>query len=287
MSEVGENMKESDRMEYLSDGSLIQQGPYNHRIYLMKIGDGVQKGLPLELIKRAGQLGYSKIFAKVPEAKKSDFTAAGYQLEAAVPGFYNGDEGGLFLAYYLNEERSNEGDRELYEHNLQLALERASLESSPLDDSIYQLRPCTESDLDEMARLYGRVFPSYPFPIYDPAYLAETMESHVDYFCIEREGKLLALSSAEMDLENGNVEMTDFATLQVGRGNGLALHLLKRMEVAMRDKGLKTAYTIARAASAGMNITFAKGGYTFGGRLKNNTNISGRIESMNIWYKSL
>lgn len=287
MTEVSENMMESDKMEYLKDGSLIQHGPYNHRIYLMKIGSGEQMGLPLELIERARELGYSKIFAKVPEGRKDEFTSAGYLEEAAVPGFFNGEVGGLFLGYYLGEERAVEGDRELYEQNLQLALERASGESRPLDDSNYKLRPCTESDLEEMAGLYGRVFPSYPFPIYDPAYLAKTMESHVDYFCIESAGKMLALSSAEMDLEKGNVEMTDFATLPAGRGNGFALHLLKRMEEAMRKKGLKTAYTIARAASAGMNITFAKGGYTFGGRLKNNTNISGRIESMNIWYKSL
>jgi len=55
----------------------------------------------------------------------------------------------------------------------------------------------------------------------------------------------------------------------------------------MKNKGIKTAYTIARAMSAGMNVTFSKTGYRFGGRLKNNTNISGNIESMNVWYKYL
>lgn len=278
---------ESDKMEYLKDGSLIQHGPYNHRIYLMKVGDGERKGLALELIRRAQDLGYSKIFAKVPDSRKDEFTGAGFLQEAAVPGFYKGVDGGAFLGYYLSEDRSIEGDRELYEQNLQLALDRAGIDKEGLDESTFKMRPCTESDLDEMAQLYGRVFPSYPFPIYDPAYLAETMESHVDYFCIERDGKMLALSSAEMDPEKGNVEMTDFATLPAGRGNGLALHLLKRMEEAMREKGFKTAYTIARAASAGMNITFSRAGYSYGGRLKNNTNISGRIESMNIWYKAL
>ena len=37
----------------------------------------------------------------------------------------------------------------------------------------------------------------------------------------------------------------------------------------------------------GMNITFAKHGYHYAGTLNNNTNICGRIESMNVWYKSL
>ncbi|MFH1725408.1 MAG: putative beta-lysine N-acetyltransferase, partial [Elusimicrobiota bacterium] len=45
--------------------------------------------------------------------------------------------------------------------------------------------------------------------------------------------------------------------------------------------------TIARAVSFGMNIAFARVGYSFGGTLWNNTNISGNIESMNIWHKRL
>ena len=48
-----------------------------------------------------------------------------------------------------------------------------------------------------------------------------------------------------------------------------------------------TYFSIARSLSAAMNITFAKNGYRYGGTLGNNTNIAGRIESMNIWYKHL
>jgi predicted hydrocarbon binding protein len=59
------------------------------------------------------------------------------------------------------------------------------------------------------------------------------------------------------------------------------------MENQMRLSKMLTAYTIARSVSHGINITFARAGYTYGGRLINNTNISGKIESMNVWYKSL
>ncbi len=81
--------------------------------------------------------------------------------------------------------------------------------------------------------------------------------------------------------------MTDFATLPKWRGKGFAQCLLLHMEKTMKRRGIKTAYTIARAMSAGMNVTFSRAGYRFGGRLKNNTNISGNIESMNVWYKQL
>jgi len=55
----------------------------------------------------------------------------------------------------------------------------------------------------------------------------------------------------------------------------------------MKARGIKTAYTIARAASPGMNITFGRAGYAFSGRLKNNTQIAGDLESMNVWHKPL
>ncbi len=90
-----------------------------------------------------------------------------------------------------------------------------------------------------------------------------------------------------MDPSSRSAEMTDFATLPDYRGFSLASHLLSEMEQNIVDEGIETGFTIARAASIGMNVTFAKGGYEYSGRLRNNTNISGDIESMNVWYKKL
>ncbi len=113
------------------------------------------------------------------------------------------------------------------------------------------------------------------------------MQSHIAYFGVKVKGDWVAISSAEMDTKSSNVEMTDFATPPRWRGHRLAQHLLARMETEMKSRGIQTAYTIARAMSAGMNVTFRKAGYAYGGRLKNNTQISGQIESMNVWYKPL
>ena len=113
------------------------------------------------------------------------------------------------------------------------------------------------------------------------------METHVEYFGCEVFGRLIALSAAEMDTENENVEMTDFATLPTWRGYTVSMHLLATMEETVRTRNIKTTYTIARSSSPEMNITFARSGYRYGGRVVNNTNISGHIESMNVWYKHL
>ena len=277
-----------DRMETLPCGSLIQHGQYNNRIYLMKTGANASPELPASLIAMAEKYGYTKIFAKVPSDKADDFTRAGFRVEATVPGFYNGLTAGLFLAYYLDEKRVCEFEAgATYEQNMLLTTNKGKTLIQALDAGKFLLRPCVEGDVAQMAEIYKIVFASYPFPIHNPEYLLETMRHHIDYFCVETTGKIVALSSAEKDQEASNLEMTDFATLPQWRGNGLGVHLLKYMEIEGKKNGIKTAYTIARAASAGMNITFAKLDYNFGGRLKNNTNISGKIESMNVWHKPI
>ncbi|MBN2064123.1 MAG: putative beta-lysine N-acetyltransferase, partial [Sedimentisphaerales bacterium] len=229
---------------------------------------------------------YSKIFAKVPASEIPVFTQAGFRKEGVVPNFFNNSEDGFFIAKYPDPERKVEELSDKYQQVMEVTIEKLTEQNQAraIDANI---RKCTKEDVEEMASIYSQVFSSYPFPIYDPAYLAETMDSHVKYFCVEHEGNIAALASSEIDFKASNAEMTDFATLKDMRGKNYASALLTRMEEEMSRIGIQTAYTIARAISPGMNITFARGGYSYGGRLVNNTNIAGNIESMNIWYKSL
>ncbi len=278
-----------DRVESFN-GATIQHGPYNQRIYVMKMGEADPAVLPRKLAEFAHAHGYTKVFAKVPRSAAAPFLANGYRIEAEIPHFFADGQSAAFLGCYPDPARAVEPEPGAVEETLRLARQKAGEASAavpPLPEGC-RLRPCTEADIPAMSRIYSAVFPSYPFPIEQPDYLLETMRSRVDYFGVERgDDGLEALSSAEMDRKTETVEMTDFATLPRGRGNGHAVSLLSAMEDAMAKCGLRTAYTIARALSPGMNITFARRGYTYAGTLTNNTNISGRIESMNIWHKPL
>ena len=139
-----------------------------------------------------------------------------------------------------------------------------------------------------MSLIFKAVFKTYPFPIFDADYLSQVIKKkQAQYFCIRKEERIVAIAAAEIDADNRGAEMTDFATLPEFRGQGLAKCLLAVMEQSMTKKGMKTAFSIARALSPGMNILFAINGYYFGGTLVNNTNIAGDIESMNVWYKQL
>jgi len=266
----------------------IQHGKYNDRIYLMKFCPDGMENLASKLIELGRQKSYSKIFTKLPERFAGDFLKAGFVCEASIPRFFNGHQKACFLSYYLDADRCKPATSEINKKVMAICSEKQRNPVIPrhLLEGM-TLRICKPDDADKMADLYRDVFASYPFPIDDPAYIRRTMATHVVYFGVWQKDRLIALSSAEMDIEMSNVEMTDFATAPASLDNGLAMLLLTQMEREMRKWKISTAYTIARAASFGMNITFAKMGYTFCGRLIKNTQIAGRFEDMNVWYKTL
>lgn len=275
------------------DRAKVQYGPLNDRIYVMK-WDGADPAVVLPALSAlAGQEKLGKIVAKVPVKVKPAFLSAGYREEAAIPGFYHGDEDAVFLCRYENETRGVPENAAVLDGILRLARRKAEEDAAPalaeetMPTGGFSFRYVREEEADEAAQVYRQVFKSYPFPIHDPAYIRTTVQENVLYFSIRHGGRIVALASAEMDHASGNAEMTDFATLPDWRGHGLASVLLGKMEHAMGKIGIKTLYTIARAASEGINIVFARHGYAYGGRLVNNTNIAGQIESMNIWHKRL
>ncbi len=276
-------MSGSDRVELLG-ASTIQHGPFNRRVYLMKPAREDLPELPARLIEFGRERGYTKIFAKVPESARELFTAAGYEIEAGVSGYYRGAAGALFAAYYLDPAR-REGDRQEALRIRELALSKSGTEKE--ESGGEEPRLLGEEDCPAAAELYREVFESYPFPIRDPGYLRRMMAAEVDYYGIEEAGRLIALASAEKDPEALAAEMTDFASRPGARGRGLAGRILRRMERDLARAGCRTGFTIARSLSPGMNITFARAGYRFGGLLWNNTQICGRLEPMNVWYKPL
>lgn len=275
-----------DMIEALPCGSLIQHGRSNDRIYLMKPPESLPDDLPEKLIAKARELGYSKIFAKIPDAAAERFLQAGYTAEAVIHGFFRRAADCFFMGYFLDKKREIEKNQPDLERILDQANEKADT-PLPVLKPEFSIRICKDADIRKMVKIFQKVFDSYPFPVYDPNYLLETMHNHVIYFGVFIGDKLVALSSSEIDATSATAEMTDFATLPEWRGHSFASHLLTAMEQSLRQHGIQTAYTIARAISPGMNTAFARMGYKLAGQLKNNTNISGGIESMNVWYKPM
>lgn len=267
--------------------SLLQHGTYNNRIYLMKLAQDDYPTIINELEQFALQEGYTKICGKIPAFATDGFREHGYIVEATIPKFYQGVEDVYFMSKFLSAARRKNNKAEEIKQVLAVASDKSSTQPVPMLNPKFHYRICELADIPKLVRVYKKVFATYPFPIDDPDYIAKTMADNVQYFAIWEHDFPVALSSSEMDLKSRNVEMTDFATLPEYRGMGFSHYLLHKMEAEMRTKGFLVAYSIARSLSFGMNITFAKMGYTYSGTLVNNTNISGNFESMNIWYKFL
>jgi len=277
-----------DKIETIGNGTTIQHGELNKRVYLMKLD---KRDSP-EIIDKINALArtnkYSKIFCKIPQHAAPCFFANGFLMEAQIPSFYNGNESAFFVSKFLSSDRLLDIENDnLYELG-KLLKNKELINGTDLKiDKSFRLIKLTKHDLKQIVDIYSQVFASYPFPIHNTEYILKTMQNGVQYFGIETKGKLVALASAEVDTKGLNAEMTDFATLPQYRKRNFSFFLLTTMEQKMKEQGIKTLYTIARIKSVGINKTFLRCNYSYAGTLIKNTNISGNIESMNVYYKSI
>ncbi|MDF1558887.1 MAG: putative beta-lysine N-acetyltransferase [Bacteroidales bacterium] len=234
----------------------------------------------------ADKFQYTKIFAKVPSKYAPAFFNAGYIIEASIPLFFKGKGDVLFLMKYMTEER-HIPEHDALQAFQDMLIKPATANKKPLDD-IFTIRPLKVADINDMITIFKQVFKTYPFPIFEPSFLLKSMqENETRYFGVFHDHNLIAVSSAECNTADKNAEMTDFAVLPKYRGKRLAIHLLSFMEKELVRSDFKTFYTISRLKSLSMNKTFYNSGYKYSGTLIQNTQISGNIENMNVWYKNI
>ena len=275
----------ADKIEKIGN-STIQHGKSNERIYLQKLDMNDMPQILGELEKLARSAGYTKIFTKIQADVLPEFISNGYKVEAYIPRFYKNKTDCIMASRFFDETREESPEKLLKTFSELFVSVNGGTRLNGLES--FEMRKLDEVDTDSISEVFRQVFETYPFPVHNPEYILKTMRNKTAvYFGIWDNGKLIGISTAETDFENENAEMTDFAVLPEYRGKKLAQHLLAFMEKEMKTAGIKTAYTIARLAEPGMNKTFLNAGYKYSGTLVNNTNISGSIESMNIFYKHL
>ena len=272
-----------DRVETMGH-SVVQHGKNNDRVYLMKLAASDFPGIIPKIEAMAVKEGYGKIFAKLPGWTRKELILRGYKIEATVPFFYNEVDSAVFFARFIDPAREFM-ERKTREEITSIIEKAGSLffdEKKTHGTSSWDIHLLDKTYAPALSDLYSSVFASYPFPVFDPDYVAQSMDTHTLYFGIFEGDRLVAAAGADMDL---NAEMTDFAVLPEYRGRRLSSVLLNCMEKEVQKRGINVCYTIARAMQPGINITFASGGYLFAGTLVNNTGIAGSIESMNVWYR--
>ncbi|HKJ43781.1 MAG TPA: putative beta-lysine N-acetyltransferase [Sunxiuqinia sp.] len=285
MNDIIEEKIKKDKIEQIGQ-STVHHGHFSNRIFLLKYHPDDGATVIKKMNELASENGYSKMIAKVPESAQPLFLIDGFVQEAFIPGYFNGDEDVFFMSKFLTEKRAETPEKQL--KTLAKLLSEPPSENDQELPEKFTLEMTRPEHAKDMTKIFKEVFATYPFPVTDPSYLVETMEDgSVVYFGVWQDGQLVGLSSAEVDKKNKNAEMTDFAVRPDFRGQKLAWYLLEKMEEELKKMNYKTLYTIARLNSPGMNRTFINHGYNFSGTLINNTNISGQIESMNVYYKTI
>ena len=296
----GGAFRRADVVERLGP-ALVQHGPFSDRVYVMKVDAEDASAVLPRVDALAEEHGYGKIVAKCPVTAVPELLERGYRVEAQVPRLFGPKEDGVFVGRFLDAGRAVDPRMDRVREVLQRARGAAPTAESRVElgasvsggavspDPVASLavREARPDDAEALAVCYASVFESYPFPIDHPDHIREAMRAGTRFFAAWDGGTAVAASSMEDGGTAGTVEMTDFATLPDWRGHSLAERLLARMEHAGALAGTRTAFTIARALSFGMNITFSRRGYRFAGTLVNNTQIANSIESMNVWYRHL
>lgn len=272
------------------DGALLQHGVTHNRVYLMQIDQNNWHELIPKMKDLAKEKNYDKILGRVPEEAKKVFQSNGYAVEAKIPGLYNGEKTGYFLADYLGKERGFCSEQELktIESVKTIAL---AAHSSPEDahfklpNNLY-VRKLNKNDLFAMVHLHEIAFKSYPFPINKAEYLLELVERSHEFYGLFKEEDLLVSAILKIHKNESNVEIIDFATHPDYKGQNLSYYLVQEIKRNIDQSHYKTIYSFVRATSYGLNITFSKHGFSLGGTLLNNTVIRNNLESMNVWYSN-
>jgi putative beta-lysine N-acetyltransferase len=267
--------------------SLIQHGFFNDRIYLMKIHPDDADIISQYITDLLTNYNYAKIVMKIPKSLEDAFKSVDTVQEARIPGFYQGDEDALFLSRFIETARARDDAYNKIKKNIQISREKTSPPSRIVEPLEWTIRKATIDDISQICALYQRTFETYPFPIQEWDYLNKIMNDGVHLFVGETSDVIIAAGSCEVDRYASAVEMSDLAIDAAYKGWGLSKQLLSYMEQQMKEEGIKTTYTICRGEPLPVNRLFARAQYQYGGTLINNTNICGKIESMNVWYKTL
>ncbi|PEY37181.1 putative beta-lysine N-acetyltransferase [Bacillus cereus] len=240
------------------------------------------------LVQKIEELAEKHSFTKCIIKGKGEHVSAwlsfGFLLEATIPYYFQGHDAYFFVKYRDDERRNS--IQWIDEDRIIDGVRGKEVKEKQVPEK-FVLRKATEADAEELASVFGQVFEIYPTPLNEADYIVQTMKEDTIYYVYESEGRIISTASAEMNVKEGNAELTNCATLPEYRKHGFMKSLLIKLEEELQERAIFCSYTIARSLSFGMNAAFHQLGYTYTGRLANNCYIFDKLEDMNVWVKDL
>ncbi|MDV5127150.1 putative beta-lysine N-acetyltransferase [Bacillus amyloliquefaciens] len=267
-----------------SGAAEIDADRFNERIRVIRY-DGQITALIPAVLAEAKQEGAQKVIFFAKRGDEPEFVKHLFIVEGVIDGYYNGHEA-VVMARYLSEERRR-SDSYVSEDSTVDCLYETPRRGLTQTESTLMFRKADEDDADCLSHLYKHVFLTYPTPVFNPLYIKKTMKENTIYYAAFDQDRLIGAASADINPVLGHAEMTDCAVLSDYRGNSVTAHLFKALEQELAGRGIIHLFSLARAASYGMNAVLYHAGYGYRGRLVNNCRISEGLENMNIWCKTL
>ncbi len=259
---------------------------YNKRLKVLNYQVSDFSAMIQRLVWLAKHNKFDKIFVKSRKRDFQKFLSHGFVMEGVLKYYFNGEDA-YILSRFSSKSRAISkhllNESELIENLIYHTEEKVT----PKLDKRYSIITAIEEHIPQLAFIYKSVFETYPSPLTNPDYIKSTMDRNVIYKLALCGNEAVAAASADVNQKYSNAEMTDCATSPKARGAGLMQHLLIKLETDLKAQKIKTAYTLARATSIGMNKVFFRLNYEYSGRLINNCDIFGSYEDMNIWVKKL
>ncbi|MFZ4450380.1 putative beta-lysine N-acetyltransferase [Salibacterium aidingense] len=270
---------------HLKDHTVIEPFSQRIKVYALPPVTEMEEFL-FSLKKLASDQLCDKLIFYVKAEDRHRFTKRPYVWEGKIKGFFQGKDADIY-AWFLQPDRYRDVDVKKEQKVLKDVLtipEKAGRSNLP---AFYSMRHPAEADAEEMAQLYRSVFKTYPTPMHDPAFIRDVMKEQVFFTVVEYQGSIVSACSSDVLVPFQCAEMSDCATHPSHRNQGLLSYQFSYLIQLMQQKGLWTLFSYSRSLSLGMNMVNVYHGFRYGGKMIRNSNISGQLESMNVWYKQL
>jgi putative beta-lysine N-acetyltransferase len=262
--------------------------PYNHRLKLFGIsGRDFRKGNISAVLtgSKCVSGAYSKLIVYAYPGDNDIWHRHGFTMEGTIIGFFADSSDAVIWSVYQDSKR--EKNPLQIEHGKKMETARSKNTVKPSLRKGYSCKLVEEGDSTEVSNLLKKTFKEYPSPISSRRIKALIRTERTLFRCVSnRDGKIVAAASAEIDHERKNAELTDCATSKNERGKGFMVYILAELEKDLEEiYRITDVYTLARAGEQSINNSFAKLGYIYTGRLFNNCRMPDGWESMNIWCR--
>ncbi len=258
--------------------------PYNKRIIVH--GAQASQLSPAGLAGKDLSKRFSKLTVYAPNDTDPQWSKAGFIHEASIPGFFRNGETAEVWSLFRDRQRYVSEDIKALDVIVGLSEKKGAVHKKSTEG--YQPHIAAPVDADHVSFLLLASFTVYPFPVSEEIIHKKIVEDS-SRFCLvtSAEGNLVSVASAELDRDFGAAEMTDCATRRKHRGQGLIQLALTHLQESVAGEGFLCLYTLCRAGELGINVAFARLGYSYGGRLVKNCRMPDGWESMNVWYKKV